>query len=101
MFVIRLSPMVSASLAWSFAILATLTVHAQQAVELAAPPVVTQQSTQYFSSASDGPIGPGWSRPDEVARTYFHEELPALFKRTLALAGDVPVRGELSWRFTG
>ena len=74
---------------------------AQEAVELPAPPAVTGTTAQAFSFASDGPAGPGWSRPDEIARTYFHEELPALFKRTLALAGDVPVRGKLSWMFTG
>jgi len=74
---------------------------AQQAVELPAPPAVTEATAQTFSFASDGPAGAGWSRPDEIARTYFHEELPALFKRTLALGGDVPARGKLSWMFTG
>jgi hypothetical protein len=56
---------------------------------------------QRFSFASDGPIGPGWTRPDEIARTYFHEELPALFRRTIVLDGDVPAQGKLTWIFTG
>lgn len=56
---------------------------------------------QAFSFASDGPQAPGWSRPDEIARVYFHEELPALFRRTIALNDDVPMRGKLSWIFTG
>jgi hypothetical protein len=60
-----------------------------------------RETAQAFSFASDGPAGPGWSRPDEIARTYFHEELPALFRRTLTLSGDVPARGKLSWIFTG
>ena len=76
-------------------------VTAQQAVELPAPPAVSGVTAQSFSFASDGPAGPGWSRPDEIARTYFHEELPALFRRTLVLSGEVPARGKLSWMFTG
>jgi hypothetical protein len=74
---------------------------AQQAVELTAPPAEVGTTAQSFSFTSDGPAGSGWSRPDEIARTYFHEELPALFRRTLALTGDVPERGTLSWIFTG
>jgi O-glycosyl hydrolase len=73
----------------------------QQAVELPTPPAVTQPSAQTFSFASDGPIGPGWTRPDEIARTYFQEQLPALFRRTIALSGDVPAGGKLAWIFTG
>ncbi|HEX9199632.1 MAG TPA: glycoside hydrolase family 30 beta sandwich domain-containing protein [Acidobacteriaceae bacterium] len=75
--------------------------HAQQAVELPAQSAITQQLAQNFSFASDGPVGPGWTRPDEIARTYFHEQLPALFRRTIALSADVPARGKLSWIFTG
>jgi len=101
MSVVRLPPWVSASLAASFAILSTLPLHAQQAVELPAPPAMGQQAAQTFSFASDDTIGPGWGRPDEIARTYFHEELPALFRRTIALSDDVPMRGKLSWIFTG
>ena len=74
---------------------------AQQAMELPAPPASAGATAQAFSFASDGSAGPGWSRPDEIARTYFHEELPALFRRTLVLSGDVPARSRLSWIFTG
>lgn len=73
----------------------------QQVVALPAPPTEMLPTIEAFSFASDGPPGPGWSRPDEIARTYFHEELPALFRRTLALDGDVPAGGKLSWIFTG
>jgi O-glycosyl hydrolase len=75
--------------------------HAQESIELPNPPAGTQPSAQDFSFASDGPTGPGWTRPDEIARTYFHEQLPALFRRTIALSGDVPAGGKLSWIFTG
>ena len=74
---------------------------AQEAIELPAPPAVAQPAAETFSFASDGPAGPGWTRPDEIARAYFHEELPALFRRTIALSGDVPVQGKMSWIFTG
>jgi len=74
---------------------------AQQAIQLPAPPLTTQASVQKFAFTSDGPIGPGWTRPDEIARVYFHEELPALFRRTIALSNEVPSSGKLSWIFTG
>jgi len=74
---------------------------AQQAIQLPAPPLTTQASVQNFAFTSDGPIGPGWTRPDEIARVYFHEELPALFRRTIALSNEVPSSGKLSWIFTG
>jgi len=74
---------------------------AQVAVRLPAPPPATTRAVQDFSFASDGPIGPGWTRPDEIARAYFHEELPALFQRTLVLTQVVPPQGKLSWIFTG
>ena len=77
------------------------TLQAQQLVELPAPPAVSQKTSESFSFASDGPAGPGWTRPDEIARTYFHEELPPLFRRTVALSSQVPPRGKLSWIFTG
>jgi O-glycosyl hydrolase len=89
--------------AWVAALLGTGGYQAwgQAAVELPAPPAATQPTAQNFSFSSDGPIGPGWTRPDEIARTYFREQLPAFFRRTIALSGDVPSRGKLSWIFTG
>lgn len=74
---------------------------AQQPIDLPAPPAVTLPAAREFSFASDGPIGPGWTRPDEIARTYFQEQLPALFRRTISLSSDVPAQGKLSWMFTG
>jgi O-glycosyl hydrolase len=62
---------------------------------------MVQPAAEPFSFVSDGPIGPGWSRPDEIARVYFHDDLPALFQRTIALSQSVPLHGKLSWIFTG
>jgi O-glycosyl hydrolase len=74
---------------------------AQRAIELpeAKPAVGTVAGS--FQFVSDGPAGAGWSRPDEIARTYFHEDLPALFERTLTLNGDIAPHTTLRWLFTG
>jgi O-glycosyl hydrolase len=77
------------------------TLIAQQAVQLPAPPSSAAQPADTFRFVSDGPAGGGWSRPDEIARKYFHENLPALFERTLTLNADVPPRATLRWIFTG
>lgn len=74
---------------------------AQQTIELPAPAAITQPIAEQFSFASDAPAGPGWTRPDEIARAYFREDLPALFRRTIVLSNEVPARGKLSWIFTG
>lgn len=74
---------------------------AQQAIQLPAPPTSTARSADTFRFVSDGPAGAGWSRPDEIARKYFHENLPALFERTLTLDADIPARATLRWIFTG
>ena len=74
---------------------------AQQAVVLPQAKAATQGVAERFEFASDGPVGPGWARPDAIARVYFKGELPALFTRTLHLDGDVPERTKLSWIFTG
>jgi O-glycosyl hydrolase len=74
---------------------------AQQAVQLPEPPSSTGTTVDRFSFVSDGPSGAGWSRPEEIPRKYFHENLPALFERTLALTGEVPSRTTLRWIFTG
>lgn len=74
---------------------------AQQAVQLPAPPSSTGTTVDRFSFVSDGPSGAGWSRPEEIPRKYFRENLPALFERTLALTGEVPSRTTLRWIFTG
>ena len=76
--------------------------HAQKTVTLLPEAkAATQGVAQRFEFASDGPTGPGWTRPDAIARVYFKSELPALFSRTLQLDGDVPERSKLSWIFTG
>lgn len=75
---------------------------AQQAIQLPkikSPAATTSADT--FRFVSDGPIGPGWTRPDEIARHYFHDELSALFERTVILHGDIPSRTHLQWIFTG
>jgi len=77
------------------------TLVAQQAIQLPASPAATAQPADTFRFVSDGPPGAGWSRPDEIARKYFHENLPALFQRTLALDADIPPRATLRWIFTG
>ncbi len=74
---------------------------AQSVIQLPPAPAVSQVTEQPFAFTSDGPTGPGWTRPDEIARTYFHEQLPALFRRTIVLSTDLPQGGKLSWIFTG
>jgi O-glycosyl hydrolase len=56
---------------------------------------------QSFCFATDGPTGPGWTRPDQIARVYFHEDLPAFFERTVTLQSTIPQETRLSWIFTG
>lgn len=74
---------------------------AQSVVQLPTPLDNPGPTAQTFAFASDGPAGPGWSRPDEIARAYFPEQLPALFRRTILLNSSVPARTKLSWIFTG
>jgi O-glycosyl hydrolase len=73
----------------------------QPPIALPTPTAPTQPAAQSFTFVSDGPIGPGWTRPDLIARTYFNEQLPALFTRTISLASAVPEKGKLVWIFTG
>ncbi len=74
---------------------------AQEAVTLPEAKASTQAAAQRFEFVSDGPIGPGWTRPDQIARVYVHEDLPALFRRTVQLDAEIPERTKLSWIFTG
>ncbi len=76
-------------------------VSAQQAVQLPPPPAASAPVADTFTFVSDGPTGPGWSRPDEIARKYFHENLTGLFERTLTLDAPLPQRTSLRWIFTG
>ena len=66
-----------------------------------APSAVSARVADTFTFVSDGPAGPGWGRPDEIARKYFHENLTALFARTLTLDAALPQRSTLRWIFTG
>lgn len=77
------------------------TSRAQEVVQLPSAVDAGDRAEQQFSFASDGPPGPGWSRPDEIPRTYFQEQLPTFFQRTIALKGDIPTKTKLSWIFTG
>ncbi|QHS50515.1 hypothetical protein [Edaphobacter sp. 12200R-103] len=74
---------------------------AQEAIRLPEAKASTGSSVQRFEFASDGPKGPGWTRPDQIARVYIRESLPALFQRTIRLDDDMPSTGKLSWIFTG
>jgi O-glycosyl hydrolase len=78
-----------------------LPVLAQETVPLPAVSEPVADKAQDFHFASDGPIGPGWTRPDQIARVYFREDLPALFRRTLELDAGIPEKTRLSWIFTG
>ena len=75
---------------------------AQKVIQLPPPPLSTSQpAADTFRFVSDGPKGPGWGHPDEIARKYFHENLPALFERTITLDAPIPERATLRWIFTG
>lgn len=74
---------------------------AQQAVQLPEVKSPPTAAADTFRFVSDGPIGPGWTRPDEIARHYFHDDLPALFERSISLQTDIPARTKLQWMFTG
>lgn len=88
-------------LAGSLCVLSSAYAGAQEIVKLPQAKVSTQSPMQRFDFASDGPTGPGWSRPDQIARVYLRESLPALFQRTIRLDSDVPAQAKLSWIFTG
>jgi O-glycosyl hydrolase len=82
-----------------FMVLPTLA--AQQVIRIEPPRATNAAKALAFEFVSDGPTGPGWSRPDDIPRIYFHEELPAFFARTITLADDLPQRSRLAWIFTG
>jgi len=75
--------------------------YAQQAVPLPSVQTPAGPAMDTFHFVSDGPKAPGWGRPDEIARKYFHENLDALFQRTIVLDGDLPSGTGLRWIFTG
>jgi hypothetical protein len=73
---------------------------AQEVIPLP-PPAASAPAADTFRFVTDGPPGPGWSRPDEIARKYFHDTLTGLFERTIVLNGEIPQRATLRWIFTG
>jgi hypothetical protein len=89
------------ALSLSAPVLLAASVCAQQAVPLPAVQSPAAPVADTFRFVSDGPRGPGWSRPDEIARKYFHDDLTALFERTIVLESDLPERTGLRWIFTG
>lgn len=74
---------------------------AQRALQLPESKTAGGRTIDRFEFVSDGPTGPGWSRPDEIARKYVNENLPALFERRVALDGAVASSTTLRWIFTG
>ncbi|HEX8711739.1 MAG TPA: hypothetical protein VF730_07690 [Terracidiphilus sp.] len=78
-----------------------VTACAQQAIQLPPPPTSTGPTADTFRFISDGPRALGWSRGDVIPRKYFHDDLSALFERTLTLDNDLPDRASLRWIFTG
>lgn len=83
------------------AALSVLPAFAQQAIAVPSFHASARPAAQEFRFVADGPKGPGWTRPDEIARAYFHESLPTFFTRTLELDAAVPDGGSLEWIFTG
>jgi hypothetical protein len=86
---------------WFVSALCAGSVCAQEAVQLRTARATNAPVADAFHFVSDGPRAPGWSRPDEIARKYFRDDLGALFERTLALEDAVPQRTALRWIFTG
>lgn len=82
-------------------IVCAVSVSAQEMVTLPSQQMARGHVAERFHFVSDGPAGPGWTRPDEIARKYFHDELPGLFERTIVLNGNVAARTTLQWIFTG
>ena len=85
----------------TFCIFITLPLFSQQVVSVDSLGQIDGSALQSFQFVSDGPIGPGWSRPNEIPRVYFKEQLPAFFTRTLKIDSDIPQNARLSWIFTG
>ncbi len=83
------------------AFLFTVSAWAQRAIQLPPPPAAAGPAAAAFRFVANGPKGPGWSRPNEIARKYFHENLTGLFERTLVLDSRLPQNAALRWIFTG
>jgi hypothetical protein len=77
------------------------TASAQEAVRIPAFRPSQQATAQEFQFVSDGPRGPGWTRPDEIARVYVHALLPLFFERSIELKAPLAEDASLDWIFTG
>lgn len=73
----------------------------QQAVSLPVFRPSDGDTAAEFSFVADGPRGPGWTRPDEIARAYFDKQLPVFFERSIELSTPLPMEASLEWIFTG
>lgn len=74
---------------------------AQLAITLPAVQAAARPGATHFRFVSNGPYGSGWGNTNRIPRVFFHQELPAFFRRTLVFNQDVPVHASLSWIFTG
>ena len=84
-----------------FAACVCLPLYSQQAVSLPTFRMSDQSTATTFSFVADGPRGPGWTRPDEIARAYFDKRLPVFFERSIELSSQLPTDASLEWIFTG
>lgn len=82
-------------------VLAVAGAWSQSALILPGAPAPQGVMLDHYQFVSDGPAGAGWSRPDEIARVYFHDELSPLFERTLRLDQTPEPHTTLRWIFTG
>ncbi|WP_420238774.1 hypothetical protein ACOBR2_04015 [Telmatobacter bradus] len=89
------------SFAWLPLVFCTLCAWSQSALVLSDANTPQGAMLDHYKFVSDGPAGAGWSRPDEIARAYFHEELSPLFERTLTLDQPLEQHTALRWIFTG
>lgn len=84
-----------------FALSVSLPLYSQQAVSVPVFRSSDQSTAAEFSFVSDGPRGPGWTRPNEIARAYFDKALPSFFQRSIELSAPLPMQTSLQWIFTG
>lgn len=82
-------------------VLAVAGAWSQSALILSGAPAPQGVALDRYQFVSDGPAGAGWSRPDEIARVYFHDELSPLFERTLTVDQQLEPHTALRWIFTG
>src|SRR5579875_22670 len=77
------------------------TAFGQAAVALPVVHAIERAGATRFEFVSDGPLGSGWGNTNKIARVYFHEDLPAFFRRTIVFTDALPKDSKLLWIFTG